>query len=131
MGSGFLRGALDGLKRRVLAGARESLAEAVVAVCEDLVGSGLIPFESGHLQNSATYVDAGRLGQGRVAVVSDTVYARRKFFNPEFDFDQSVNKRAGGRWFDVYLNGARSELVFEEFAGGMKERVKRMKGVRL
>ena len=92
--------------------ARRALVGAAVAVCEDLVSGGTMPYQSGHLQNVATYVDVGGLRDGRVAVVSDTVYARRKFFHPEFEFDQSVNAGAGGRWFDGYLDG---EFVLEEF----------------
>jgi len=75
-----------------------------------------MPFESGHLQNSATYVDVGRIGQGKVAVVSDTVYARRKFFHPEFEFDRSVNGRAGGRWFDAYVVGGKRDFVRSTFS---------------
>ncbi|MCL2398011.1 MAG: hypothetical protein FWC93_08105 [Defluviitaleaceae bacterium] len=82
----------------------------------DLRAGGTMPFESGHLQNEATYVCGARLGQGVAAVVSDTVYARRKFFHPEFDFDRRVNRAAGGRWFDAYTVGAKQGFVRDVFA---------------
>ncbi|MDR2183181.1 MAG: hypothetical protein LBE55_03310 [Clostridiales bacterium] len=83
----------------------------------DLQASGTMPFESGHLQNEATYVCAARLKQeNTAAIVSDTVYARRKFFNPEFNFNRTVNKRAGGRWFDAYTVGVKRGMVRDVFA---------------
>ncbi|MCL2376292.1 MAG: hypothetical protein FWC76_02735 [Defluviitaleaceae bacterium] len=81
----------------------------------DLQRSGTMPFESGHLQNEATYVDASRLGQDVAAIVSDTVYARRKFFHPEFNFDRRVNRQAGGRWFDAYTVGGKRGMVRDVF----------------
>ena len=75
-----------------------------------------MPFESGHLQNEATYVDVSRLSQDVVAIVSDTVYARRKFFHPELNFDRRVNRRAGGRWFDAYTVGGKKGMVRDVFA---------------
>ncbi|MDR2167539.1 MAG: hypothetical protein LBE35_06800 [Clostridiales bacterium] len=104
----------------IKAAARRALVATAQAICEDLKNSGTMPFESGHLQNSATYVDAGRIRDNKVAVVSDTVYARRKFFHPEFEFDQSVNRRAGGRWFDAYTTGDRRNLAAKAFAEAFK-----------
>ena len=119
-----LKTVLDRILGRVLVDARECLVLGALAAKEDLVSSGLMPFESGFLQNSATYVDVGGLRQDRASLVSDTVYARRKFFHPEFEFDQSVNRQAGGRWFDAYLNGDRRDLFFDEFAGEMRKKMK-------
>jgi len=74
-----------------------------------------MPIESGRLQNEATYVCAARLHEDVMAVVSDTVYARRKFFHPEFNFNRTVNKRAGGRWFDAYTVGVKRGMVRDVF----------------
>jgi len=75
-----------------------------------------MPFASGHLQNEATYVDASRISQDIAAIVSDTAYARRKFFRPEFNFDRRVNRQAGGRWFDAYTVGGKKGMVRDVFA---------------
>ena len=123
-GVGFLKCIFDEAFKNKESKARKALSEAAVSLRSDLTSSGALPFESGHLQNSATYVDVGRLRQNSAAVVVDTVYARRKFFHPEFTFDQTVNKRAGGRWFDEYVGGAKKDFIFDEFAMSMKGRIK-------
>ena len=100
--------------------ARAALAATAEHVRADLAASGTMPIESGHLQNEATTVCTRDLRQGRAAIVSDTVYARRKYFNPQFDFDRSVNVQAGGRWFDTYLSGGKRGMVRDEFVRRMK-----------
>jgi len=113
---------LKGLEGKVLRAGLGALVAAAVAVKEDLVSSGTMPFASGHLQNSATLVDVGRLrAEGAVAVVSDAVYARRLLMHPEFEFDQSVNSRAGGRWFDAYADGDRAQFLVDEFVKGFRD----------
>lgn len=95
--------------------AKHALKQTAYEVKEDLVKSGTMPFDSGHLQNEATYVDETRVKDGVAAIVSDTVYARRKFFHPEFNFDRSVNRAASGRWFDEYVVGGKRGFVREVF----------------
>jgi len=92
---------------RVMAKARRVLVQTAQAMCDDVKNSGTMPFRSGHLQNNATTVDVSGLRQGRVAIVSDTPYARRKYFNPQFDFNTSVNSQAGGRWFVLDMRDER------------------------
>lgn len=94
---------------------RRTLVETAVKLQKDLVESGTMPFESGVLQSSATYVDVSGIRSGRVAIVSDIVYARRKYFHPEFNFDQSVNRNAGGRWFDPYVTGNKRDFIQRNF----------------
>ena len=100
--------------------ALRALAAAARAACEDVKGSGTMPLDTGRLQNSATYVDAGGLKDNTVAVVSDTDYAGRVYFHPEIKFNQSRNKKAGGRWFDAYLSGDKRDLPFKAFEEAMR-----------
>jgi len=104
------------VQREILKKARQALVQTAHEVRADLQASGTMPFESGHLQNEATYVCEARVKQDMVAVVSDTAYARRKFFHPEFNFDRRVNKRAGGRWLDAYTVGVKRNFVRDAFA---------------
>ncbi|MCL2855989.1 MAG: hypothetical protein FWE21_10320 [Defluviitaleaceae bacterium] len=103
------------LKRDIQQAARAALVKTAVDLRDDLVQSGTMPFESGRLQNAATYVDVGGLRAGRAAVVSDMVYARRKYFHPEFNFDRSINRNAGGRWFDAYVTGGKRGFAPRRF----------------
>ena len=111
----------NNVMRQITIHAQRALALAALDIRADLVESGTVPLESGHLQNQATYVDAANLSHGRVAVVSDTVYARRKYFHPEFNFDQSVNPNAGGRWFDTYLTGGKRYMVRDRFVANLRK----------
>ena len=99
---------------KILGKARRALLETAVELRDDLRAAGTMPFESGHLQDAATFVEVNKRGDV-VSVVSDTVYARRKYFNPQFDFDRRVNRRAGGRWFDVYLTESSRDFVYRNF----------------
>lgn len=109
------------LMREIESRARAALPKVAVALLHDLRQSGTMPFDTGALQNAATYVDVGRLNEGCVAVVSDTVYARRKYFHPEFNFDQSRNANAGGRWFDAYISGEKRGFAAEVLAKEMRK----------
>jgi hypothetical protein len=97
----------------------EALALAAQAVCEDVKSSGTMPFETGRLQNSATYVDVGGLKNKVAAVVSDVPYASRVYLHPEISFNQSRNKNAGGRWFDAYVKGDKKDFLLKVFAEAM------------
>jgi len=98
------------------------LVAAAGVVLTDLQGAQTMPLDSGYLQNQATYVDESGLGDDVVSIVSDTVYARRKFFNPQFNFNRTVNSRAGGRWFDEYTVGAKRGMVRNAFVGAARSR---------
>ena len=102
--------------RQIMKKAREALVQTAHEIKADLQASGIMPIESGHLQNEATTVCKARLNENVTAIVSDTVYARRKFFQPEFNFNRTVNRLAGGRWFDAYTVGVRRGMARNMFA---------------
>ena len=104
--------------------AQRALGGAATDLREDLARSGTMPIRSGHLQNAATRVWLGDLRRNRAAVVSDTVYARRKYFNPQFEFNRGVNAMAGGRWFDPYISGGKRGLVRDKFVARLRDAVK-------
>ena len=106
---------------RFNAKAKKALLASAHAVRADVVNSKTIPLESGHLQNNATNVDATNLRNNVVWVYSSTVYARRKYFNPEFEFDRSINTFASGRWFDPYIIGDRRDYAFRFYCEKFRE----------
>lgn len=75
----------------------------------DLQQSQKMPYKTGNLQNDSTFVDCNESQSGRVYLVSDTPYARRLYFHPEYHFDQTENPNAGGKWLDDYLPGGRKD----------------------
>lgn len=96
-----------------------ALERTAYALLDDLRDSGTMPFETGHLQNDSTFVEIKRLV---ATIVSATPYARRLYFNPDFNFRQDKNPNAGGLWFDPYLEGhIKGDYVRETFAHFLKE----------
>lgn len=75
----------------------------------DLQQSQRMPYKTGNLQNDSTFVDCSESQSGRVYLASDTPYARRLYFHPEYHFDQTENPNAGGKWLEDYLPGGRKE----------------------
>ena len=80
----------------------EALAQTGDATLTELRDRGVVPFDTGNLQNDSTFVDDSE--KGRVSIVSSTPYARRLYFHPEYNFRRGNNSRAGGKWFDSFLN---------------------------
>ncbi|MGN8818552.1 hypothetical protein ACTNEN_09560 [Oribacterium sp. HCP28S3_H8] len=59
----------------------------------------------GHLQNEATFVDYSDSRNGKVTIASNTPYARRLYYHPEYHFDKGENPHAGGEWYKSWISG--------------------------
>ena len=93
-----------------------SLAQTADALVTDLRDSHTMPFDTGNLQNDSTFLDDSQKEQGRVSVVSSTPYARRLYYHPEYNFRTTNNRNAGGKWFEPYISGNRTDFLKETFA---------------
>ena len=102
-----------------------SLAQTADALLTDLRDSQTMPFDTGNLQNDSTFLDDSQKEQGRVSVVSATPYARRLYYHPEYNFRSTNNRNAGGKWFEPYISGKKSDFVVNAF----KELFKRNGGL--
>lgn len=71
------------------------------------------PIDQGYLRNSSIYfgVDPtakNKMGNGQQRVtyskpnqiIWDTPYARRLYYNPQYNFSKDINPNAGGKWFE-------------------------------
>lgn len=97
-----------------------NLVKTADAVKTDLQQSETMPFKTGLLQNRSTFVDDKEAASGRVYVVSDTPYARRLYFHPEYNFSRAENKNAGGEWFEPYISGVKKDYAQKVFARFMQ-----------
>ena len=102
-----------------------SLAQTADAVLTDLRDSQTMPFDTGNLQNDSTFLDDSQKEKGRVSIVSATPYARRLYYHPEYDFRHTNNAKAGGKWFEPYISGNKSDFIVNAF----KELFKRNGGI--
>ena len=82
-----------------------ALIETADATKSDLQESQTMPFDTGALQKRSTFVDKSDSSKGVVSIVSDTPYARRLYYHPEYNFRTDRNAYAGGMWFHPYLDG--------------------------
>lgn len=83
------------LKKRGLAARKE----AQFALDEDVLGrinSNYLPFRDGIL--AASGISSSRIGEGQI--IWSTPYARRHYYNPQYNFDTTKNSQAGGMWFE-------------------------------
>ena len=93
-----------------------SLAQTADALVTDLRDSQTMPFDTGNLQNDSTFLDDSQKEQGKVSIVSSTPYARRLYYHPEYNFRTTNNRNAGGKWFEPYISGNRTDFVKDTFA---------------
>ena len=105
---------------RIEADICKALIKTADAVKTDVQQSQTMPFDSGQLQNRSTFVDDSEVDSGKVFVVSDTPYARRLYFHPEYKFSTRDNPNAGGAWFEPYISGAKKDYAKKVFARFMQ-----------
>ena len=102
--------------------ALEMTAEAVKT---DVISKNVVPFDSGTLQNESMAIDTAKSRQGKVTIATDTPYARRAYFHPEYDFSQDNNPNAKGRWFDDWIDGSHKDFAMKAY----KKLYKKLSGV--
>lgn len=110
------------------------LTQAAVAALEktgealhtEVVQAQVMPFDTGHLQGDATFVDYSESSQGKVSLVASTPYVRRLYYHPEYNFQTDENPNAKGHWFEDWLpGGSKADFVPKAF----KENYKKAGGV--
>lgn len=108
---------------------QQALEQTGDALLTQVKNTQVMPFDTSILQNDSTSVDYSQSARGVVKIVSDTPYARRLYFHPEYNFHREVwtdsegkkhgaNKSAGGKWFRYWLKGGtRQNFCSQTFAG--------------
>ena len=92
------RGVLNMLDKAQL----DALAMTADATLTELRDRQVMPFDTGNLQNDSTFVDDSQ--KTTVSIVTTAPQARRLYFHPEYNFKRANNSRAGGKWFESFLN---------------------------
>lgn len=73
----------------------------------DVKQAQVMPFKTGTLQGEGTFVDYSESRQGKVSIISNTLYARRLYFHPEYHFQTKENPNARGKWYTDWLPGGK------------------------
>lgn len=96
--------------------AAQALVKTANAIKTDLTTkSQTMPFDTGTMQKDMTFVDNSQAKDLKVSIVSDTPYARRLYFHPEYNFNHEHNKNAGGKWFEPYITGEKNDYAQRKF----------------
>ncbi|EST11102.1 minor capsid protein [Sporolactobacillus laevolacticus] len=71
---------------------------AQYALDEQVLGDSnkYVPYREGDLMKSSIIQSSPGYSQ----IVWDTEYARRMYYHPEYNFDQTTHPQAGGLWFE-------------------------------
>lgn len=92
--------------------AGKMVAEQMV---HEMVTEQRMPFDEGTLQNVQTSVKEELTG---IKIIHDTPYAARLYFNPDYNFDKTININAGGEWWGDWIKGVqqnRPAQLFKQF----------------
>ena len=84
---------------------QQALEQTGDALLTRVKNKQVMPFDTSILQDDSTAVDYSQSAKGIVKIVSDTPYARRLYFHPEYNFSRKENIAAGGKWFSPWLEG--------------------------
>lgn len=95
----------------------EALAMTADATLTELRDRQVMPFDNGNMQNDNTFVDDSQ--KDKVSIVADTNYARRLYFHPEYNYKKGNNSRAGGKWFESFLN---DDFIASAYAKLLKQK---------
>lgn len=115
----------------------ESLVETADELKSDLQQNHTMPFgndttpyakktgyKAGNLQNRSTFVNDNKKSSGKVSIISDTPYARRMYYHPEYNFYKGHNANAGGMWFKPYIDGKKKDFASKTFAKILRGKLK-------
>ena len=105
----------------------ECLLKTAEVLKSDVVNSQTMPLLTGTMQNESTYSEKD--GNGSAFVRTNTPYARRLYYHPEYKFRREpdedsnrANPKAGALWLEPYIDGNKKELAQEKFMMFLKQK---------
>lgn len=116
---------LSGLES-VRAAVERAAERTMEALRDEVVQSQKMPFDTGDMQNNATFVTAPMNVDGSVVVLltTDAPQARRLYYHPEYDFQQGKNANAQGEWLKDWISGDKQDFVQNTFERLLGEELK-------
>lgn len=80
----------------------DSLWQVADEALGETIKRGVMPFNTGNLQNDSSTVIPEKATKGlkHVQIASSASYAGRLYYHPELNFRKTNNSKAGARWFD-------------------------------
>lgn len=98
-----------------------ALEQTAKALHKEVRNAQVMPRDTGHLQGDATDVDYSNSKNGTVSLVTQTPYARRLYFHPEYNFSTTENPNAQGRWLETWISGDKKDFCKDTFKALYKQ----------
>ena len=99
----------------------QALEMTAEALHTEIVQAQVMPRDTGHLQNDSTFVDCSQSKSGTVSIVSQTSYARRLYFHPEYNFKKNENGQAQGKWLEPWITGTEKDFCKKAYVAFYKK----------
>lgn len=77
----------------------------------------VVPKETGNLEESAVVGVEDSVG----FISYNTPYARRMYYNPQYNFRQDKNPNAQGRWLDPFIHGEKKDWLIKTYGKFLKD----------
>lgn len=97
-----------------------ALEQTAEALHTEVVQAQVMPRDQGTLQNTSTFVDRTESQKGSVSLVSNTPYARRLYFHPEYNFRKVENPNAQGDWLEAWITGDKKDFCQKAYSAFYK-----------
>lgn len=101
--------------KELVSTSKTALYKTAELLLTDVRDAQVMPFSSGDMQNSKTFVDDTAVSKGKVAIVTDAPQARKLYYHPEFNFSQDHNPNAKGNWLDDWIDGNKKDFAIDTF----------------
>ena len=94
----------------------KALEQTVDALYTEVVESQVMPFKTGNMQNDNTAPDYSNSKKGKVDLITSTLYARRMYYHPEYNFSKAENANARGEWYEPWISGKNKDFCSKTFS---------------
>lgn len=88
---------------------------------QDVLAEKVMPHDTGVMEGISTTVDYSQSKSGTVSLVTQTPYARRMYYHPEYNFRKDKNPNAQGKWLEPWISGEKKDFCKEEYARLFKQ----------
>ncbi|HHY42980.1 MAG TPA: hypothetical protein GX514_09110 [Thermoanaerobacterales bacterium] len=95
---------------------KAAFPETLEAMKTEINNMQVVPKETGNLEESVKTGVEGNKGY----ISYNTPYARRLYFNPQYNFRTDKNPNAQGRWLDTFIHGPKRQWLVQTFAELMR-----------
>ena len=93
--------------KKLEAAAIKALEQTAEKLHTDIINANIMPRDTGAMEESV-FVDYSQSDKGQVSIITNTPYARRLYYHPEYKFNTAENANAQGKWLQSWVSGDKS-----------------------